>query len=374
MSPADGYTFEHPWFLLGLLVVAAVLWARLRSQPAAVYMSNLRVARIAGTGLRVRARWVPDALRYLAAIILVVAMARPQKVDRELLSGEGIDIMIALDMSGSMNAIDLSESQIEEVQNKGQEPLNRFGTARKILKEFIKGRRSDRIGLVIFGANAYLRFPPTLDYVRMLNALDGLVLDDGRRQREGQDECANNCTIVGSGTAIGDALNRAYMRLERSKARSKMIILITDGKQEGGSMNATTVPKYIASLSDKEKVRIYTFQVGSGRETRLPAMDPLRGGPLRDRFGRRVYQRPDRPFPTDPELLRQIAKLTGGTFYDSYDPSKFEKDFKDLARTTFKVKVHTNRKELFFGWLLWGLGLLLLEQVLRRSWLRVFPA
>ena len=227
---------------------------------------------------------------------------------------------------------------------------------------------------MIFGAQAYLRFPPTLDYVRLLNALDNLVLDDGRRQRDDQDRCNNNCTILGSGTAIGDALNRAYMRLERSKSKSKMIILITDGKQEGGSMDAETVPKYIASLPNKEKVRVYTFQVGSGRETRLPAIDPMRGGPLRDRFGRRVYQRPDRPFPTDPDLLRQIAELTGGKFYDSYDPQKFANDFKDLERTTFKVKVHTSRKEMFFGWLVVGVALLLLEQLLRRSWLRTFPA
>lgn len=370
---ASGYTFEHPWFLLALLLLAGALWAHLRARPPALAMSNLRVARVAGIGLRVRLRWVPDVLRYLALAILIIAMARPQKIDRELLSGEGIDIMIALDMSGSMNAIDLAEEQITKIQSTGDEPPNRFGVARNILKEFIRGRRSDRVGLVIFGAEAYLRFPPTLDYVRLLNALDGLVLDDGRRVSEGKDECGNNCTILGSGTAIGDALNRAYMRVEGSKAKSKMIILITDGKQEGGSMDALTVPKYIASLPDKEQVRIYTFQVGSDRETRLPAFDPLRGIPVRDRFGRRVYQRPQRPFPTDPELLRQVADLTGGTFYNSYDPDKFEKDFKDLARTTFKVKVHTNRKELFFGWLLAGLALIGLELVLRRTWLRTFP-
>lgn len=374
MTPSDGFTFEHPWFLLALLPLAGALWAHVRTSPVSVGFSSLRVAKTAGVGLRVHLRWLPDALRFLAVLVLVIAMARPQRIDREQLAGDGIDIMIALDMSGSMNAIDQTESQIQEIQSRGREPLNRFGTARKILKEFISGRRSDKIGLVIFGAQAYLRFPPTLDYVRLLNALDGLVLDNGRRTREGQDECSNSCTIAGSGTAIGDSLNRAYMRMERSKSKSKMIILITDGKQEGGSMDPLTVPKYIASLPDKEKVRIYTFQVGSGRETRLPAIDPLRGGPLRDRFGRRVYQRPDRPFPTDPELLRQIAEITGGTFYDSYDPAKFADDFKDLARTTFKVKVHTNRKEMFFGWVLFGLGLLVLEQVLRRTWLRVFPA
>ena len=367
-----GFTFEHPWFLLALLPVLAAFWVRARGRPATLKVSSLTSARQAGTGLRVRLRWLPDVVQLLALILLVVAMSRPQMVDREMLSGEGIDIMIALDMSGSMNAIDLSEKAIARIQEAGGEPLNRFGTARKILKSFIKRRKADRIGLVVFGAEAYLRFPPTLDYVRLLNALDALILDDGRRQSD-TDECTNKCTIQGSGTTIGDALNRAYMRLENSTASSKMVILITDGKQEGGSMQPLTVPKYVASLPERERVRIYTFQVGSGRETRLPAYDPLRGQVLRDRFGRKVYQPPPRPFPTDPDLLREIATLTGATFYESYDPDKFETDFKDLERTTFKVKVHTNRRELFFGWLLAGFAMLGLEQLLRRTWLRTFP-
>lgn len=369
----SSFTFEHPWFLLALVPVLALAWIRLRATPATVKFSSLRTAKRAGSGPRARLWWLPDALRLLAAASLVVAMARPQQLDRELLSGEGIDIMIALDMSGSMNAIDSSEAEIAQIQARGSEPLNRFGTARKILKEFIRQRKSDRIGLVIFGAEAYLRFPPTLDYVRLLNSLDSLVLDNGRRRSREDANCSNGCTISGSGTAIGDALNRAYMRLEHSKAKSKMIILITDGKQEGGSMTALTVPKYIANLPKKERVRVYTFQVGSGRASRLPAMDPLRGTVLRDRFGRIQYQRPQRPFPTDPELLREIAKLTGGKFYQSYDPKKFAQDFKDLERTTFKVKVHTNRKEMFFPWLLLGLILLGVEQLLRLTWLRTFP-
>ncbi len=372
----SAFTFEHPWFLLTLLPLAAVWWVRFRSRPATVRVGSLalfREAAAGGAGLRARLRALPDVLRVVAVVLLIVALSRPQKVDRELLSGEGLDIMIALDMSGSMNAIDLSEAEIHAVQAEGREPLNRFGTARKILKDFVKRRRSDRIGLVVFGSEGFLRFPPTLDYVRLLNALDDLVLDDGRRGSADQEGCSNDCTINGSGTAIGDALNRAFLRLEGARERSKLLILITDGKQEGGAMEALTVPKYIASLPDHDKVRIYTFQVGSGRETRLPAVDPLRGSVLRDRFGRIVYQRPERPFPTDPELLRQIADLTGGTFYDSYDPKKFEKDFEDLERTTFKVKVHTNRKEMFFPWLLAGLALLLLDQLLRRSWLRTFP-
>ena len=370
----SGMTFEHPWFLLGLAALALVAWVRSRRAPVSVQAGSLSGFKQVAPTLRVRLYKLPDWLRIAAAALLIVALARPQMVVTEVLSGEGVDIMIALDMSGSMNAIDMSQEDIAALQAAGQEPDNRFEAARKILKDFIKRRTSDRVGLVIFGGEAYLRFPPTLDYVRVLNALDGLVLDDGRRNREDSQDCQNDCTINGSGTAIGDALNRAFLRLEKAKSRSKMVILITDGKQEGGSMEPLTVPKYVASLADKQKVRFFTFQVGSGKETRLPAFDPLRGGPVTDRFGRRVYQRPDRPFPTDPELLKQIADLTGGRFYDSWDAEKFAKDFQDLEKTTFQVKVRTHRSELFYGWLIAGLALLMVELVLRRTWLRAFPA
>jgi len=369
----SGWTFEHPWYLLGLLLVAAVVWQQARQRPATLKVGGLDTFRLVAPTWRVRLRRVPGLLRALALAALVVAMARPQQVDQEVLSGEGIDIMIALDMSGSMNAIDMSQDDIAALQSTGKEPDNRFEAARKILKEFIRARKSDRIGLVVFGSQAYLRFPPTLDYIRLLNALDNLVLDDGRRTQQEQEHCGNHCTIEGAGTAIGDALNRAYLRLEKAKSRSKMLILITDGKQEGGSMDPLTVPKYVAALPEKERVRMFTFQVGSGRETRLPAIDPLRGQPLADRFGRKVYQRPERPFPTDPELLRQIADLSGGKFYDSYDAAKFSNDFKDLEKTTFTVKVHTNRRELFWGWLMAGMCLLLVEQLLRRSVFRTLP-
>lgn len=368
-----GWTFEHPWFLLGLVALAAVAWMRLRAKETAIRFSSLTQVRSVPQNLRVRLRNLPLWLRIAGLAVLTIAMARPQIVDTEVLSGEGVDIMIALDMSGSMNAIDMSQEDIANLQATGQEPDNRFEAARKILKDFIRHRKSDRVGLVVFGGEGYLRFPPTLDYVRLLNALDGLVLDDGRRSQENPDNCMNNCTINGSGTAIGDALNRAYMRLEKAKSRSRMLILITDGKQEGGSMEPLTVPKYISSLPEKDRVRIFTFQVGSGKETRLPAYDPMRGKPMTDRYGRKVYQRPDRPFPTDPELLKNIAQLTGGRFYDSYDAEKFATDFKDLEKTTFQVKVRTQRRELFLPWLMVGLSLIGLELFLRRTWLRVFP-
>ena len=373
------WSFEHPWFLLALFVVAAVAWARTRARPAAVQVSSVAVLKQVKPTLRTRLLLLPDWLRGIALCLLVVALARPQQIDTEELSAEGLDIMIAFDLSASMNAIDMSDDGIQKLHDDGREPDNRFEAARKILKEFIRGRKSDRIGLVIFGSEAYLRFPPTLDYIRLLNALDQLVLDDGRHN-PGQ-PCNNNCTISGSGTAIGDALNRAWMRLDtsldknrqKSKSRSRMLILITDGKQQGGKLDALTVPKYIASLPEKDRVKMFTFQVGSGKETKQPAIDPMNNKPIVDRFGHLVYERPPQPFPIDPELLAQIAQMTGGKFYNSYDAKQFANDFKDLEKTTFKTKVRTHRRELFWPWLLLGLSLLATEALLRRTWLRTIP-
>ena len=118
----NGFAFEHPYFLLLAAPTLWLGWQRLRARPAALLTSSLAVARQVAPGLRARLHALPDLLRILAALLLVVAMARPQRVDRELLSGDGIDIMIALDMSGSMNAIDVPEAEIEKLQARGEEP------------------------------------------------------------------------------------------------------------------------------------------------------------------------------------------------------------------------------------------------------------
>ena len=380
MNAMNSLSFEHPWFLLALLLVAAAAWVRMRARPATVQVSNVALLQQIKPTVRTRMLRLPDWLRGLALCLLVVALSRPQQVDTEELSAEGLDIMIAFDLSASMNAIDMADGDIQKLHDDGREPDNRFEAARKILKNFIHGRTSDRIGLVIFGSEAYLRFPPTLDYIRLLNALDQLVLDDGHHNPGAP--CKNDCTISGSGTAIGDALNRAWMRLDtsldknkqKSKSRSRMLILITDGKQQGGKLDALTVPKYIASLPEKDRVKIFTFQVGSDKETRQVAMDPMTGRPIVDRFGHMVYERPPQAFPIDPELLAQIAQMTGGKFYNSYDAKQFANDFKDLEKTTFKTKVRTHRRELFWPWLLVGLSLLAVEALLRRTWLRTIPA
>jgi len=314
---------------------------------------------------------LPRIARVLALTLIVVALARPQSTDNRLVSGEGIDIMFALDMSGSMNAVDLAEEGIYAYHNQGQEPPNRFELARDILIRFVKARREDRIGLSIFGKDAYLKFPLTLDYDRILANLEGLVLDDGRRGDTTQ--CQNECTIDGGGTAIGDALARCYRRLRKSSGKSRVIVLITDGKNEGGSVNPDTLADELARLPDGERVRVFTLLVGDPSLTKLPVTDRFSQEFARDDRGNLIYRAPDRSFDTDESLLQRVAERTGGTFWRTPDEKTFRAAFGDLERTLFEREVTVRHRELFLFPLLLAIGMLVLEMLLQILVLRRVP-
>jgi Ca-activated chloride channel family protein len=359
-----GYWWEDPWLFLGLLIVPLLLWRTLslRKPGRVPSPSNAWLARAPGTWIA-RLWWLPDALRMVAVAALVLAAARPQVEDRAVVTGDGVDIMLALDMSGSMNSVDLPEEDLEAALSRGDRPRNRFEIARDTLQDFIGSRAQDRIGLVVFGPQAWLKYPLTLDYARLMRTLDGLVLDSGYvDQRTGK--CLNGCTVSGAGTAIGDALGRSFNRLKRSKAVSKLVILVTDGKQEAGTLDPLAIARHLRDLPPEERVRVYTFLVGSQEHSWLPRVD-FRGRPMVDAAGLPVYARPSRPHPIDPELLRQIADMTDGKFYRSYDAETFEADVKDLERTVFSSKVHVTRSDSFMTLLMLGFGLFLLEWLLR---------
>ncbi|MGM0574198.1 MAG: VWA domain-containing protein [Myxococcota bacterium] len=359
-----GLWFETPWAFLGLLLVPLLIWrAGRRARFGRVPAPNARAFDAVNKGIVARLWWLPDALRIAAVAVLVVAVARPQTEDRQVLTGDGVDIMVALDMSASMNAVDLSEEELERSLAAGEEPGNRFEIATETLKEFIASRKQDRIGLVIFGPRAWLKYPLTLDYGRLISTLDELILDAGFQDRD-TGKCINDCTISGAGTAIGDALGRAFNRLRRSESDSRIVVLITDGKQEGGSLDPLAIARHIRNLPRDERVRIYTFLVGSEDQTWVPAID-FRGRPRTDTRGLPVYQRPSQPFPTDPELLRRIAEMTGGKFYESYDEEKFQEDVADLERTVFSSRVHVTRSDVFWPLALAALLLIALEWFLR---------
>jgi Ca-activated chloride channel homolog len=359
-----GLWFETPWAFLGLLVLPWML------HRALGHRRHGRVPIPARSALSARHRgfvsllwWVPDALRIVAVGVLIVAAARPQTEDRQVVTGEGVDIMLALDMSISMNAVDLTEEQLEATLEDAKRPRNRFEIARDRLQDFIVSRSQDRIGLVVFGREAWLKYPLTLDYGRLVATLEELVLD-GFYQDRGTGKCLNGCTISGAGTAIGDALGRAYNRVRRSNAPSRVIVLVTDGKQEGGSLDGAAIARHVANLPPDEAVRVYTFLVGSEEQTWLPDVDRW-GRPVTDPNGLPMYREPPRAYPTDPALLEESAALTGGKFYRSYDAEDFAEDVEDLEKMVFTSRIHVARSDVFQPLALLALFLLLGEWGLR---------
>ncbi len=365
--------FDTPWALLLFIPTMILVWRMLSlTKPGRIPIPTHRITKITGVSLISRLWWVTDTLRILAVSALILGLARPQTVKVETIRGEGVDIMLALDMSVSMNAIDMSETELQATINAEKTPKNRFEMARDILEQFVLARKGDRVGLVIFGPEAWLQYPLTLDRGRLVQTLRDLTLDNGLKSRR-TGRCSNDCTISGNGTAIGDALGRAFNRLRRSKAKSRIIILITDGKQMGGKLDANAIARHIKSLPDNERVRVFTFLVGAHEQdcrtaSCIRTWEPqvgLGGRPLRDNAGLPVYGPPGQAYPIDPVLLAEIAKMTGGTFYKSYDEKAFREDIKDLERTAFKTKQRTKRGDIFPHFLLVGFLLLALEWLLR---------
>ena len=361
-----------PWALLALAALPVILW--LRRGRAGWRFANQPALDAAGAGLRVRLAGLPTALYVLGFAVIVVALARPQTEDWEELTGEGLDIMICLDMSGSMNAVDLPDSALAALQAEGREPANRFEVARGALRDFIRKRQGDRVGLVIFSQDAFLKYPLTLDYRIALDQLEGLVLDSGERQRDRRgrvaEGCLNNCTIEGSRTAIGDALSRAKMRLEGGDGAGRVIILITDGNDNASKLKPMDVAKRIGELPEEQRPRLYAFLIGSGAHTKSPAVGP--GGRfLRDPAGRLLYG--DDPGHVDEDQIKALVDAAHGAFHVSYDETSFREQFEDLGRSERLEERISFKKEEFLPFLLAGLFLLALGLLLQTTVLRRFP-
>jgi Ca-activated chloride channel family protein len=274
--------FANPWWLLlGLAVaarVALLAWDRRRRFGAFVVSSLALVS--PKTAPRARLAWLPFSLEVIAALLMVVALARPQRVTRMASNDRyGIDIVIALDASGSMAAEDFR-------------PRNRFAVAKDLIGDFISKRQDDRIGIVTFGVRAATRVPITYD-----REIAAAILD---RAQVGEN---------GDGTAIGHAIATAVNRLRTSKSRSRIIILVTDGVNNAGSIDPSTA----AQLAAKFGIKIYTIGVGSRGPVPIPFKreDPFTGEIVT------TYQivRAD----IDEQSLAQIARTTGGEYFRATD-------------------------------------------------------
>jgi Ca-activated chloride channel family protein len=346
-------TWQEPWMLTGLVIVPWLFWrgtlgqegkvARLRLGSLAVFHSGPR-------GLRPYLRDIPGVMRAVGAALMVLSLARPvSSIVPTTSSDEGIDVVLVLDLSGSMSAVmaNLPDDLKALVpQNNRAVRPTRLDAAKAVLRDFISRRKTDRLGVVVFGRAAYVLSPPTLDYQLLDHLVSGMELS----------------LIDPSGTAIGDAVGVAVARLRRSTAKSKAIVLLTDGDNTAGSL----APEYAAHLASVVGAKVFTVQIGNGDSAEV-----LAGY---DMFGQPVYQ--TQRYPVDPQLLKKMADQTGGQMYVASDAAVLRDSLHDVLNRLEKTKFEATTasfEDLYRYFLLPGVLLLALEAVLRALVLRRFP-
>ncbi len=331
------FAFASPWLLLLLAALPLIWWLlrRQRTQTPALRYSDVRAVQMEAPSLRVRLRNLPALLRALTLALLVIGLARPQWVQaREIVRGEGVDITLALDISGSMASLDF-------------EPDNRLQAAKRVIDEFVAQRQLDRIGLVVFAADAFNQSPPTTDQrvLRRLLAETQLAPELGLQD----------------GTAIGMGLANAAYMLQGSDAASRVVILLTDGVNNAGSIDPITAAQAAAALG----IKVYTIGMGKTGMVPVPVQDPLGGEVV-------AMQESE----VDEEMLTAIAESTGGRFYRAADATTLREVYAEidaLEKSEFETETFTNAQELMAWALFPGVLLLLADLVLRAGWLRTLP-
>lgn len=319
--------------LMGLLLVPAMIawWIfRYRKQEAALQHSNIAIFDNMGRSLRTRLRWLPYALRVIALGAAVVALARPQsQLSRQEMTVEGIDIVMAMDLSGSMLAEDFKPNRLE--------------AAKKVAANFIEGRKNDRMGLVVFAGEAFTQVPLTIDHHVLLKQLGNLKSGTMR-----------------DGTALGDGLATAINRIKDSEAKSKVIILLTDGVNNQGSVD----PLSAAEIAALYNIRLYTIGVGSMGKAPYP---------FRDQFGRVHYQNID--VEIDEALMRQMSAATDeGRYFRATNKKTLEEIFSqidEMEKSRIDVTQYAQTKDEQIPWLWIAVVALLLEAIVRWGWFKV---
>lgn len=331
-------TFAHPYLLLLLLLLPVLAWLKgRRGEPPAFIYSSVQLVRGILNITRTRSGGFLSALRWLALALFIVALAQPRLTRSETrVTASGVDIVVALDMSGSMISEDF------EVHG---ERVNRFNMARAVLKGFIDKRPNDRIGLVVFATQPFIATPLTLDHDFLQENLDRLKIGDIDENR----------------TAIGSALSTAVNRLREVKSKSKIVILMTDGQNNSGSIAPLTAAEAAQALG----VKVYTIGVG----THGMAPMPIFFG------GRRMGTRPE-PVDIDEDTLKKIADGTHGKYYRADNSEHFQAIYAEidkLEKTEKDVRKFSQHRELFAWMITPGFGLLLLELLLRHTVWRRLP-
>ena len=329
----SGITFAYPWVLYFLLIIPLMIaWYIFRGMKvqSSVKYSSLNIFKGVPSTIRERLRHIPFAIRMLAIGLLIIALARPQSFSSgENVTTEGIDIAMVLDISGSMLAEDFKPNRLEAAKN--------------VIDNFVEGRISDRIGLVVFSRDAFTQCPLTIDY----NVLRNLLRDI-------------KSGMIEDGTAIGNAIANGINRLKDSNAKSKIIILVTDGANNSGEVD----PISAAEMAKTFGIRVYTIGVGTRGEAPYPVKTP---------FGTR-YQMV--PVDIDEALLQKISNITDGQYFRATNNRALKEIYDKidkLEKTKIEITSYKNASEKYHSWLWLGLILLLVEIGLSKTILRKLP-
>ena len=356
-STADalGWLARAGWcvaLIAALLAVPYVVWRM--TLGADVRVPRLGLPTLAPfsrgpRGWRAPLRDLPGMLRGAALVLAILALGRPQSVLRgETLEEKGIDIVLVLDLSGSMKAVmdGTGDAVLPPGMRTARHRPTRIDIAKEVLIDFVHRRRTDRIGVVVFAKQAFVLSPPTLDYALITQLVSGIELG----------------VIDQSKTAIGDAVGSAVARMRRSDARSKAVVLLTDGDSNEGIIS----PEYSAHLAQKEGVHVYTVQIGNGDDVDVEVGSDI--------FGQPIYQR--KRFPVNPDLLRSMAHDTGGEAFIATDKSGLEKSMHSildhLEKTKFESQI-SSMEDLFPFLLVPAAVLVALEALARLFLVRRFP-
>jgi len=330
-------TLAYPWMLAVLLLIPLLMHLRFsQRRKASVQFSNGRILRELPLTWAVAFQWVLPATYCMGLFFLSLAMTRPQKgLEETIVHSEGVDIVLLVDVSTSMRAVDFSTKKRR---------MDRLDSAKEVIERFVKTRRNDRIGMVAFAALPYAASPLTLDHdwlIQQLNRLETGMLEDG--------------------TAIGSALGSAINRLRDSEAESKVVVLLTDGVNNAGTLSPINAAQMASALG----IRVYTVGAGSTGLVDMPVKSP---------FGQTYYVR--QPSEIDEVTLQEIARITGAKYFRATSMDELNSVYDqidEMEKTKVEIEQYMSYEERFQPLLLLAIGFLGLEKLLSLTRLGRLP-
>jgi Ca-activated chloride channel homolog len=341
-----GITFVNPWLLLLLILVPllAFLLGNRGGVPAVVFSSTAPL-RTLGKSAESKAGEFLTGLMFLALALFIIALARPQEgKSLSHVEASGIDVMMAIDVSGSM----LTEDYVID-----GERASRIDKVKQVTRNFIEGRPNDRIGLIAFGGVPYLVSPLTLDHDWLLQNLDRVKIG-----------------LVADNTAIGSGIAACIRRLKNSDSKSKVIILVTDGDNNSGKVSPETAAEAAKALG----IKLHAIGVGTNGVAPFPLSDQRTGEPLRDQEGRKVYQ--DIQVSFNEDGLKKVAHIANGSYYRAADTESLDNIFSEIDRMEkhkAELTMYKQYRDLYPWFLAAGLAVLAVQVVLSQTAWRKLP-